>query len=501
MTVDVAYGRTMREPPHNMAAEQALLGAILVNNAALRQVEEFLTETHFADPVHGRIYSICRRLVGAGRVADSLTLKAELEHNGILEECGGFGYVCKLVTCMVGIITARDYGRVIREAWVRRTLAAEMGDVVESCYTPPPEGAAAILEAAESVLLRIAQEAGDDRPTISLGSAVDQALEGTAAAIKRGDGLAGIDTGYHALNRMLGGLQADNMALLGARPSMGKTALGFGIAVRAAALGKRVLYWSGEMSAPQLGARAAAAMADLDTVSVFTGRKLLLPEDLDLTDRTPLTDADWQALHQAQRAAARLPLEIDDRPALTVAALRGRARRLARQKGGLGLIVVDYVQLMRASDVARRGNRYEQITEISADLAALAKELHVPLLCMVQLSRASEAREDKAPVMSDMRDSGALEQDASVVMLVHRPHYYLSRAWPPDKQPKETQEAYADRCSDLHMRTRASVGVAEIHIPKNRHGPTGATRLRFQDRTTWFRDETEDHDSPAWAYI
>ena len=498
---DPLRGLSMREPPHNIVAEQALLGAILCNNRALGAVEDCLKPEHFVDPVHARIFTIILRLAARGSVADALTLKADLEHDGILDECGGTAYLAQLVAAMVSVAHAADYARVVRDAWVRRTLLAELGDVLQGCFTPPEGGTAALLEQAESALLRIALNTGGEAPNVSLGAAVAEALAGTQAAARRGDGLAGLTTGYSALDRMTGGLRDGNFAVIGARPSMGKTALGLGIAVRCAADGNPTLYWSGEMTASQLAARAAAAHADIDTVAVFTARKLSMPDLPDQSDRRPLETSDWHALAAAERACAALPLEIDTRPAITVAALRARARRMMRQAAGLRLIVVDYLGLMRGTEVARRNGKYAEISEISADLLALSRELGLPVLALVQLNRASESREDKRPTMADLRDSGSIEQDAKQILLLHRPHYYLSRAPAPEKSAKETQETYADRCSAQLERTRASVGVAEILVTKNTHGPTGGTRLRFTDRTTWFRDEHEDPSGPAWSRL
>ncbi len=487
-----------RQPPHNIVAEQALLGTMMANVKAVHAVEDILCAEHFVDPVHARIFQLIVDGVRAGRVMDPITLRGALEHAGILDECGGVAYLGQLVTAMVGVISAGDYGRVIRDAWVRRTLVTELGPVLEFCFAPPDGGTAEILEIAETTLQRIATDAGDDEPTTGFGNAVRQAVDGAKAASKRGDGLAGLDTGYSALNRMLMGLLPDNLLLLAGRPSMGKTGLGLGIATRVAARGNRVLFWSGEMTAAQLGARAAAAHADLDTVAVFTARRLVAPHLAEIHDREPLTQADWAALQRAEAAAARLPLEIDTRAGISVAQLRARARRMLRQKAGLKLIVVDYVGLMSGTIAAQKQGKYAEVTEISKGLKALAKELHVPVVALVQLNRGPEGREDKRPSTADLRDSGALEQDADAIGFIYRPHYYLSRTGAPERQARETDETYANRCSDLALRTKNSVGVAEFIIPKNRHGPTGTTRLRFTDRTTWFRDESEDDISPAW---
>ena len=330
-------------------------------------------------------------------------------------------------------------------------------------------------------------------------------MRDTQAAWNRETPLAGLSTGYPALDRMTLGLQRSKLVLLAARPSMGKTALALGIAVRAAQAGARVLYWSGEMTAPQLAARAAAAYAGLSTASVFSGRNWEVPVE---PGQPPakLDRHEWDRLAAAERAAHTLPLVFDTRPGITPQALRARARRMKRQRdGGLDLIVIDYLQLMRPSVSTGREGLYETVTKISAELMALKAELGVPVLALVQLNRANEAREDKTPQLSDLRDSGALEQDADVVMMLHRPHYYLSRGGAPVRHGKETDEAYHTRVDLYQTQLDAERGRALVSLPKNRQGPTGSTRLRFHDSTTWFRDESEprEHDgtpvSPAWA--
>ena len=485
-------------PPANLRAEQALLGALLANNRALSRVEEFLLVEHFADELHGRIYRLIVDRVRQGRVADVVSLQGDVEGDPSFEPVGGARYLVELLGAMVGVIGAAEYGLAIRDSWIRRQIIDACSDAVTSALQPPDGGGSAVMEALEASLLRIVAGAGDHAPTVSMGDAVGRALDGTREALERRGGLAGISTGYLALDRATTGLMAGEVYVLAARPAMGKTALGLGIAMRAAAAGAPTLFWSGEMTAAQLGARAAAAFADLPTTAVFTGRRLPMPDHA--VDAVPqaLGMGDWSALSDAEREAARLPLDIDDRPALTVAALRTRARRLKRGRRGLLLLVVDYLGLMRGSDAARRNGRYAETTEISGDLKSLAKELMIPVVALSQLNRANEAREDKRPTLADLRDSGAIEQDAGVVMFLHRQHYYLSREGEPTRRERETDEQYANRVSALAQRMESSFGEAEVIFAKNRHGPTGTRRMRFTDETTWFRDEGEDRLSPAW---
>ena len=493
-----AWGRT--PPPANSAAEQALLGAILANNRAYDHVSEFLRPQHFADAVHGTIYGSICRLIDANRLADAVTLRAEFEHSGVLEEVGGAKYLAELIGAMVSPMAGREYGRAIHDAWLRRELVDAAEALLAQAYAPGEATANEILETHESTLLRIVEGAGDVTPPTSAGNAVAQALAITQAAARRSSPLAGITTGYAALDRMTAGLQPGKMMLLGARPSMGKTALGLGIAVRVAAAGHRVLFWSGEMAADQLGARMAAAHAGLSTVSVFTGRGYETPADADQRSVRALTDPEWAALAASERAARRLHLDIDSRPGITVAALRARARRIKRARG-LDLLVIDYASLMRGSADAERRGAYEKMSEISRDLMHLKMELQIPIIVLAQLNRAVESREDKAPQMSDLRDSGALEQDADLVMFLHRQHYYLSRAGLPRRRPNENDTTFDARVSDWNTQMDATKGRATITIAKNRQGPTGQCRLLFNDATTWFRDEAEPDRSAAWEPV
>ncbi|MCE2577529.1 hypothetical protein LDL36_03220 [Komagataeibacter sp. FNDCR1] len=292
------------------------------------------------------------------------------------------------------------------------------------------------------------------------------------------------------------------MTILGARPAMGKTALGLGIAVRSAAAGNSVLFWSGEMRAAQLGARAGAAWAGLSTLSVFTGRRYDIPPHVDTSKREPLADYQWRELEDGERAASHLPLRISDKSGITVAELRTQARAMKRSKQGINLLVVDYVALLREAVGSRPINLTHKLTDISCDLKNLADELNIPVLVLAQLSREAAKREDKRPELTDLRDSGALEQDAATVLFLHRDHYYLNKQLGDGNIPRndrETDEAYSNRCANLIQRTRDSKGKASVYVAKNRHGATGGCALQFQDMTTWFRDVDESEHGPAWT--
>lgn len=494
---DPNFGIAGRTAPANLVAEQALLGALLANSRAFDACAEFLEAHHFADPVHAAIYAAIARRINAGQVADAVSLRLDFQNTDLLDPVGGIGYLAQLLACMVGIVTARDYARAVHDAWVRRETIAVLAEGCDAAFGAEV-GGLEVLEGIEAGLLRVADGAGSTRPTVSAGLATLQAVAKAREAAQRGTGLVGMTTGLAALDRMSKGLVRGQYVVIGARPSMGKTSLGLTIAARCAAAGHRGLYWTGEMAADQLGVRLAAAHAGLSTSSVLAGMGYdVAGEDADEVAR-PMEDGEWSALDRAVTASRALPLEIDDRPGMTVAGLRSRARRMKR-KGGLDFIVVDYVGLMRPSQAMRGRGRYEATTEISGDLLALARELDVALVALVQLNRANESRDEKKPQMSDLRDSGAIEQDANVIMFLHREHYYLTRLGAPTRKANEREEDYADRVSDWVRRRDSVRGVAEIGLSKNRQGPTGNTRLRYAARSTWFRDESEGFDDPAWG--
>ena len=483
-------------PPTNLFAEQSLLGAILANNKAFDRVSDFLQPEHFADPINGRIYQAIRDRVSRNQLADAVTLKGDFENAGILEEVGGTQYLGQLLAAMVGIINAGDYGRAIHEAWMRREMLEASQDLADGALVQR-EGQTArdLLDAHEARMLKIAQGAGDRAAPVTAGAAMRRAYQNTIAAMTRGSGIAGITSGYASLDRTLSGLQREQLILIGARPSIGKTSIGLGIAARAARAGAKTLFWTGEMAADQLGSRMAAARTGLSTSSIFSGHNWPQPDDNDTAPR-PLSEADLRRYRHAMAEAEKLPLVFEASSNMTVANLRAIARR-AKMSGGLDLLVVDYVGLLRASPEAQRRGQYERMTEISADLMALKAELKIPLIALTQLNRASENREDKTPQLSDLRDTGALEQDANVVLLLHREHFYLKKN-PPQRKVGESDADLASRIQDWQQRLAETDGKGIVQIAKNRNGPTGVVEMQFHDETTWFRDINEVGHSDAW---
>jgi replicative DNA helicase len=489
-------GVSLRQPPANLEAEQALLGALLANNKAYDRVADAgLRVEHFADPVHGAVFHAVQQRIEAGQLVDVVTLRTELEGSGQLDEVGGARYLAELLSAMVGIINAGEYARVIRDLWIRRQLI-ELGEqLVNRGFGAEPEhDAAAQLALAEGALYALGEGRAGEATVMSSTDAAEAALRQMQAARAAKGGLVGLTYGYRALDRMTGGLRGTQFVVVGARPAMGKTALAAGIAVGAARVGGRVLFVSCEMDAPSVAARLVAAQARMPLSAVLRGG---------VEEETPegrrfrqITDREADAIGEAVRQVGLLPITFDALSSPTVAQVRNRARRLKR-RGGLDLVVVDYLGLMRASDSARRQNRNIEVSEISQGLKALAVELNVPVVALSQLSREVEKRDDKTPVMSDLRDSGSLEQDADLIMFLYREHYYLKQH-PPVRRQKEKVEDFELRQEEWSKALERSQGRAELFVSKQRQGPTGRVRLRFADHLTWFFDES-DPSAPGGA--
>jgi replicative DNA helicase len=492
----------LRALPINLEAEQALLGAMLANNSAYGRVSGFLTPEHFAEPVHALIYRAIAARLNRGAIADPVTLRNDLAETGALEEIGGVPYLAELLANTVGIVNAGDYGRAIVDAHTRRGLIALAGDMAERAYSPAsvedaPDGAAQIA-LAEDALFAMAERGQADRPVVAAGAAALDAVRLGQEAAARGTGLDGVTSGLAGVDRMLGGWPIGAMSVVAGRPGMGKSALGLTVAARAAAAGHRVLFASLEMRPEQVGARLVAAQAGVPLSAVRKGA--VFEQNLEtgawsFVRNPPAAEA---AIAAAARGIEALPLVFDYAPGMSVAQLRARVKR-EKRRGGLGLVVVDYLQLMRATEAARRsGNRVQAVGEISRDLTVLAGESDLPLVVMAQLNRDVEKREMRRPQMSDLRDSGEIEQDAMTICMLYREHYYLEKN-EPERQAKDSDEAFANRRSTWAAQLAASRGKAELIIEKNRQDKTGPVRLRFLDECTWFADETEHDPVSAFA--
>ena len=467
-----------RTPPHNYEAEQGLLGALLVNNAAYERVGDFLRPEHFADPAHGRIFAAVGKLVERGQIANPVTLKALFDQDGALAEVGGAHYLVKLAASVVAIVNAEDYGRTVHDLYLRRQLIAVGEDMVNDAHKHELETSGkGQIEIAEQKLFTLAETDSAERGFLTFGQALTSSIEMAEKAYKRDGKLTGVPTGLIEMDRLLGGLHPSDLLVLAARPAMGKTALACNMAFNAAVQSVDdpeaerfvVAFFSLEMSAEQLATRILAEQIEVPSEKIRRGE---------------LNESDFRRLVQASQRLERTPIFIDDTPAITVTALRTRARRLKRQHG-LDLVVVDYLQLLRGSAGTKSENRVQEISDITRSLKAVAKELNVPVLALSQLSRAVEQREDKRPQLADLRESGSIEQDADVVMFIFREEYYLARS-EPSRRADESDDKFHDRVEAWQERCNQVYGLAEVIVGKQRHGPTGSIKLQFDGPTTKF---------------
>ena len=472
-----------RVQPHNIDAEQALLGAMLVNNESYDRVASFLEVNHFFDAVHGRIYEAAAKLITGGHLASPVTLKNFFERDAALAEIGGPQYLARLAGAATTIINAEEYGRTIYELAIRRELINVGTEIHNRAYDAPIDDTPAqqILDAEQS-LYQLAERGKYEGGFQSFHESLNVAIDMAAEAFKRDGGLSGISTGLRDLDQRLGGLQPSDLLILAGRPSMGKTALATNIAFSAAKAykaehhadgtvtatdGAIVGFFSLEMSAEQLATRLLAEQSGVPSERIRRGN---IHED------------EFHQLVNAARELQSIPLYIDDTGGLTIATVAARARRLKRQRG-LGLLVIDYLQLLAGSGKSGE-NRVQEVTQITTGLKALAKELNVPILALSQLSRQVESRDDKRPQLSDLRESGSIEQDADVVMFVFREEYYVSRREPTEGTPEHLQ--WQEDMNKVH-------GLAECIIGKQRHGPTGTVKLQFQADVTRFSDLDQVH--------
>jgi len=488
---------THRIPPHNAEVEAALLGAILTNNNAFEKVSEFLRADYFYEPVHGRIYATIERMIEQGQIASPLTLKHFFDQDEALANVGGARYLFDLAASVVTVVNATDYARTIRDLHLRRQLIELGEEMVNVAYEPDVDSPASEqIEAAEQHLYDLSSTGALERGIVDLGQAAKQAIESAEEAFRRDSHVVGVTTGLKDLDLKLGGLHPSDLLILAGRPAMGKTALATNIAYNAAKAykeytdetgrtitdGGHVLFFSLEMSAEQLAMRILSERAEIPSDAIRRG-------DIGTEEFNRLVVAS-QELH-------RLPLYIDDTPALTISGLRTRARRLKRQKK-LHLIIVDYLQLLNGSPGRRSDNRVQEISEITRGLKTLAKELDVPVLALSQLSRQVEQREDKRPQLADLRESGSIEQDADVVTFVFREEYYLEKATP-IQGLEEAQDKFSNRSEHWAERLEQVRNTASVIIAKQRHGPVGTIDLYFDGKYTRFADLDRQHRTDDYS--
>jgi replicative DNA helicase len=468
----------VRTAPHNIEAEQALLGALLVNNVVYERIGELLQSDHFYDPVHGRIYGAIATLINRGSIADPKTMRGLFENDPALAAVGGANYLVDLAANIVTIFNVDDYARLIHDLHLRRQLVALGTDVVNEAYQHDLEKpATGQIESAEARLFELARTGQTDRGFVKLEKALAISIKLAEEAHKRDSHITGVTTGLRDMDRKIGGLQRSDLVILAGRPSMGKTALATNMAFNAAHAwyksegreGSAVAFFSLEMSAEQLATRLLGDFSSVPSDKIRRGE---------------IKTEDFTKFVEASQTLSRVPLYIDDTPALSVSGLRTRARRLKRMVPHLGVIVIDYLQLLHGSARSSE-NRVQEVSEITRGLKALAKELDVPVLALSQLSRAVEMREDKKPQLADLRESGSIEQDADVVMFVYREEYYHARA-EPTRRDNEDESKFNDRCARWMQRGEEVRNIAEVVIAKQRHGPIGTVPLHFDGQFTRF---------------
>jgi replicative DNA helicase len=475
-----------RLPPSNLQAEQALLGGLLANNKAYDLVAGWLKPEHFADPIHGRIFEAAARRIDAGRLVDAVSLKAEFEHSGVLDEVGGAAYLGELLGAMVSPTLCGEYGRAVRDAWHRRELIAIGDELVTRAYAPGEDPAQALHEWAEEALARLADGQEGEAAPVPAHEAMRLAIDEAWRVRAQPGGLVGITTGLRELDDITGGLRRSDMIVLAARPSMGKTTLALGVSAAAAQAGAKVLFVTLEMSPEDIGAQITAGLTPVVRDLATRGQERVQDPATGRFGWRPVTEAEVARMMAAQRAMAERRLLLVGLRIRTMSALRAVVRRQKR-RGGLDLVVIDYLQLMQVPELARVGNRTLEVTRLSADCKAMARDFDIPVLVLSQLNRDVEGREVKRPALADLRESGAIEQDADVVMFPHRDHYYLDKM-KLERRERESEEEWANRQARHLKAMREAHGRASIFVDKNRKGRTGTAQVAFSHDTTWFSD-------------
>ena len=437
----------LRIPPHSIEAESSVLGGLLLDNSAWDRVGDLLTDSDFYRYEHRFIYAAIGGLINATKPADVITVFEQLQSLGKAEEIGGLAYLNALAQYVPSAANMRRYAEIVRERAILRKLVTASDEIATQAFNPKGMPVDKILDEAERKIFNIGEEGSRMKQGFqAMDGLVVQLLDRVQEMADNPNDITGVPTGFHDLDRQLSGMQAGDLIILAARPSMGKTALAINIAEHVAVEeGLPVAVFSMEMGASQLAVRIVGSIGRIDQGHLRTGK---------------LTDDEWPRLTEAIEKLRNVSLHIDETAGLTTSELRANARRLARQCGKLGLIVVDYLQLMSVSSSMADENRATAVGEISRGLKMLAKELQCPVIALSQLSRGVEARTDKRPMMSDLRESGAIEQDADVIMFIYRDDYY-------NKDSKEP-------------------GIAEVIISKQRNGPTGTTKLAFLKPLTRF---------------
>jgi replicative DNA helicase len=475
------------EMPHNIEAEQGLLGMLLIDNNNLERISDFLKPLHFYHPSHQNIFSAIQTMIERGLEAKPTTLKDYFEKDEGLDAVGGSSYLSTLANEVPLINNISDYADAIYDRYLRREIIRMNQDINhEALNFNIDKDAVKIIEQAESQLFTLSESGVSQNGFQTLKDSVVTAIEIAQKAYQSDGHVTGITTGLTDLDHKLGGLHNSDLLILAARPSMGKTSLAVNVAYNAAKAyaesggkeGAIVGFFSLEMSADQLATRILADQSGISGDDIRKGN---------------IKETDFRKFVEASQKLSQIPLYIDDTPALSISAVRTRARRLKRQHG-LQMLVVDYLQLLQGSGSRQsEGNRVLEISEITRGLKAIAKELQIPVIALSQLSRAVEQREDKRPMLSDLRESGSIEQDSDVVMFIYRREYYLSRE-EPEKKPGEDDSKFNDRYEQWQNDLANCCNVADVIVAKQRHGPIGTVSLHFEASVTRFSDLEKRYD-------
>ncbi|WP_175868740.1 replicative DNA helicase [Bartonella gabonensis] len=474
---------SFRQLPHNIEAEQALLGAIFINNDSLDRVSDFLKPEHFFEPLHKKIYAVLSHLIKTGKRVDPVTIKPYIQMEEKIGDITVYQYVVRLAKEAVTIINAEDYGRVIYDLFIRRSLINLGTQVVNTAFDAPVElTPTQQIETVENQLFELAEKGKYGGGFENFNEAVKKAIDMASAAKKRSSQLSGIATHIKTLDEKMGGLQASDLIILAGRPGMGKTSLATNIAFNIANAynhngniqeneGGVVGFFSLEMSSEQLATRIISEQTEVSSSDIRRGN---------------ISDEQFSKIIRAVNQLQKAPLYIDQTGGISITQLAARARRLKRQHG-LDVLFIDYIQLMTSSSKRSSENRVQEITEITTGLKALAKELNIPIIALSQLSRQVENRTDKRPQLSDLRESGSIEQDADIVLFVYREEYYFKNEEP--KLGTVEHQKWQDEMDKI-------MGKADVIVAKQRHGPTGIVPLAFQSDFTRFSDLADSNYLP-----
>ncbi|RZF63980.1 replicative DNA helicase [Sphingomonas populi] len=475
--------------PQNVEAEAAMLGAMMIDNRLADDLIDKLEPEHFFEPLHGRIFAAIRKLRGTDMLATPVTLRPLFDADPGMKELGGPGYLAQLTGSGAGLIGARQFATQIYDLAMLRTLVTVGRSLVDRALDTSEEvNPRAQIELAEEELFKVAADGGSESAVKSFAQATTLAVKMAQRALNSGGNLSGITTGFDSINGKIGGLHHSDLMILAGRPGMGKTALATNIAFNAAqrymrdradgmphseSVGAKVAFFSLEMSADQLATRILAEQARISGEALRMGK---------------ISKTEFNQLAAAAAELENLPLYIDDTAGLSIAALHTRMRRLQRRHNNeIGLVVVDYLQLLTGSAKASGDGRVQEISEISRGLKTLAKDMNVPVIALSQLSRQVEQREDKRPQLSDLRESGSIEQDADMVMFVFREDYYVAA-----KEPKRPVDGDSAKIHEDHAQWMLEMervfGLAEFIVAKQRHGATGKVILKFEPMFTRFSD-------------